>query len=110
MQDIITIGSAIVDIFVTSTAFELQRTESGVKLCQMYGEKIDADSFELHTGGGGSNTAVAFARAGMSVAVVTETGKDIFAQLVMEDLHKEYVSTNLLLQSTKSKLVGQSYW
>lgn len=106
MQDIITIGSAIVDIFVTSAAFELQRTESGVKLCQMYGEKIDADSFELHTGGGGSNTAVAFARAGMSVAIVTETGKDIFAQLVMEDLHKEYVSTNFVVAEHKEQTGG----
>lgn len=106
MQDIITIGSAIVDIFVTSSEFELQKTETGTRLCQMYGEKLDADSFELHTGGGGSNTAVAFARAGMSVAVVTETGRDVFAQLVLEDLHKEYVSTNFVVEERKEQTGG----
>ncbi len=106
MQDIITIGSAIVDIFVTSSAFELQHTATGTKLCQLYGEKLDAESFELHTGGGGSNTAVAFARAGFSVAVVTETGKDVFSQLVLEDLHKEYVSTNFVVEERKEQTGG----
>ncbi len=106
MQDIVTIGSAVVDIFVTSKAFELQNSPEGVKLCQLYGDKVDADSFEIFTGGGASNTAVAFARAGFSVGVVTETGKDVFSQLVLENLHAEYVGTNFVIQERKEQTGG----
>lgn len=106
MQDIITIGSSLIDIFVTSAHFELQTTDQGIKLCQMYGEKLEADSFEFHTGGGGGNAAVGFARAGFSVAVVTETGKDTTARLIMDDFHAEYVATNFVVQEKKEQSGG----
>lgn len=106
MHDIITIGSSLLDIFVTSPHFEIQHSGDGVKLCQMYGEKIEADSFLFRTGGGGSNTAVGFARAGFCVGVVSELGKDVPSTLLIDEFHKEIVSTNFLVQEKKEETGG----
>lgn len=75
-------------------------------LCQQYGDKIELQDFSLHTGGGGSNTSVGFARMGFSAAVLTETGKDSWAELLLEDFHREYVSTNLLIREKKERTGG----
>lgn len=106
MYDIITIGSSVVDIFVMSDQFCLKQTDNGMQLCEQYGAKIDVDSFQIRSGGGGSNTAVGFARLGFTVAVVSETGKDAFAQIILDDLHAEKVSTNLIAQEKKEETGG----
>jgi len=106
MYDIITIGSSVVDIFVLSNQFQLEHSKEGVRLCQEYGAKIDVDSFQVHSGGGGGNTAVGFARLGFAVGVVTETGKDSFANIVLEDFHTNKVSTNLVIQEKREETGG----
>lgn len=106
MQDIITIGSALTDIFVKSPHFEIEQHLDGVKLCQTYGDKLEVDSFVIETGGGGGNVAVGFARLGFSVAVVAETGKDLFSTVIIEEFHKEFVSTNYLIQEKKEQTGG----
>lgn len=106
MYDLITIGSSLIDIFIQSTEFSLQSGHEGVLLCQKYGDKIELDNFEIKTGGGGSNTAVAFARAGFHTAIITETGQDVLAELIMEDLHRERVATNLVIQEKKERTGG----
>lgn len=107
MYDIISIGSSIVDSFVKAKAFKLQKTAEGVLLCQTYGEKIDVDEYVVKTGGGGSNTAVGFARMGFKTGVVTETGKDSFADYILGEFRKEIVSTNLVI-SEKHENTGGS--
>lgn len=106
MQEILTIGSSLIDIFITSEYFQVMQDSEGAKLCQMYGEKLEVEAFEIRTGGGGSNAAVAFARAGYSVAAISETGKDLFANIIMEEFHKEYVSTNFVVQEKKEQTGG----
>jgi len=106
MYDIITIGSSVVDIFVMSKNFNISNTDNGVALCQRYGAKLDVDSFIIKSGGGASNTAVGFARLGFRVATVSETGKDDFANIVLEDLHKNKVATNLIIQERKEETGG----
>lgn len=106
MYDVITIGSSVVDIFVMSKLFQLEHTKEGIHLCQEYGAKLDVDSFQLHSGGGGSNTAVGFARLGFVVAAVTETGRDAFSNIVLEDFHVNKVSTNLVVQEKKEETGG----
>ncbi len=106
MYDVISIGSSIVDSFITSKSFQVQRTDVGVLLCQTYGEKIDVDEYIIQTGGGGSNTAVGFARMGFRTAVVTELGKDVLANFVIEELHKECVATNLVVSEKNEKTGG----
>lgn len=106
MQDIVTIGSSLIDIFIQSSHFQIERGSDGAKLCQLYGEKLEVDSFEVRTGGGGGNTAVGFARAGFSVAVVTETGKDAFSDVIVDEFHKEFVTTKYLIQEKKEQTGG----
>ncbi len=106
MYDIITIGSSLVDIFVQSRDFSIQKSHEGLMLCQSYGEKIDVDSFAVCSGGGGSNTAVGFARMGFRVATITETGKDPWADVVIKDFHNESVATNLVIHERKEATGG----
>lgn len=106
MPEIVTIGSALVDIFIQSPDFQLQNTEQGVILCQKYGDKVEVDSFQVVGGGGGGNTAVGFTRMGFNTAVVAEMGRDSVAQLVMTELQQEGVETQLLIQERKEQTGG----
>lgn len=107
MHDIITIGSSIIDSFISSKAFKITKTDEGVLLCQSYGEKIDVDEYVVRTGGGGSNTAVGFSRMGFRTGLVSELGKDTWADLIINELRSEKVDTNMLV-SEKNEMTGGS--
>ncbi len=106
MHDVLSIGSALIDIFIQSDQFELRSENDHVLLCQDYGNKLEVDSFHVLTGGGGGNTAVGFARAGFNAAILCETGKDTLAQVILQDFHKETVSTNYVIQEKKEQTGG----
>ncbi|MBP7875998.1 carbohydrate kinase family protein [Candidatus Woesebacteria bacterium] len=106
MFDALTIGSALADIFITSSHFELQKTGDGVFLCQTYGAKIEVDSFTFHTGGGASNVGVGLSRAGLSVASIVELGKDTLAQLVMDDFKHEHVDVQYVINERREQTGG----
>lgn len=106
MHELITIGSALVDIFIHTHKFEVKETDAGVMLCQAYGSKLEVDSFNVFTGGGGGNTAVGFSRFGFQTAVICETGRDSFAELVVSDLKKNGVATNLIIEEKKEQTGG----
>lgn len=103
MYDLITIGSSLIDIFVKSQDFMLQKTDRNVMLCQTLGDKVEVDEFVLRTGGGGTNTAVGFARMGFNTAVITETGKDQWSNIILSELHQEFVSANLVVREKHEK-------
>ncbi|GIK84280.1 MAG: ribokinase [Patescibacteria group bacterium] len=106
MYDIISIGSSVVDSFIISKAFTVKKSAEGTFLCQMYGEKIDVDEYILRSGGGGSNTAVGFARMGFRAGIVTELGKDVWAQFILDELRKEFVATNMVVAEKNEKTGG----
>lgn len=106
MHDVITIGSALVDIFIDSKNFQLKEEDSGLWLCEKYDEKIEVDSFKVTTGGGGSNTAVGFSRMGLKTGIVAELGEDAWAQVVINDLEKERIDTSLLIHERKEETGG----
>lgn len=106
MYDIICIGSSVVDSFIKSKAFKIQKTDDGVLLCQTYGEKIDVDDYIVKTGGGGSNTAVGFSRMGFRTALVTELGKDVWSELITQELRKEIVDPKLVIAEKNEKTGG----
>ncbi len=106
MLDVVSIGSSLIDIFVHSSEFSLQQSNQGVLLCQILGDKIEVDDFNLRTGGGGSNTSVGFARMGFDAGVITETGKDAWSQIIIEEYHKEYVSTGMVVEERKEQTGG----
>lgn len=106
MYDVITIGSALVDIFVASDQFQLRKSQSGTMLCEQYGDKLEIDTFSVCTGGGGGNTAVGFARLGFQVAVVTELGADTWSRVIIDDLHAEHVATPLVISERREQTGG----
>jgi len=104
MFDIISIGSSLLDIFIRSNDLEADR--DGERQILTYGDKLELSDFHIVTGGGASNTAVAFARLGLRAAVISETGRDEFANLITADFQKEGVATNLLIQEKLEKTGG----
>lgn len=104
MYDVISIGSSLLDIFIKSEDLEADR--DGDRQILTYGDKLELSDFHIMTGGGASNTAVSFARLGLHVAVVSETGRDDFASLITNDFQKEGVATNLLVQEKLEKTGG----
>lgn len=94
--DVVTIGSAFLDILVKSKSFKLVKSQEflgGVAICEAYGGKVEADQIEISSGGGGTNNAVSFARKGLNTAIVAEMGKDIASKMIIQELIREGVDT-----------------
>lgn len=99
MFDILVIGSSTEDIFI-----KIGRFENG---CLPVGEKLDADETVYTTGGGASNVAVGFARAGLKVACATRIGNDGAGWKVREEMAKEGVS--LFIQQDNARRTAVSF-
>lgn len=95
MYDVITIGSATVDVFVKTVTEELINiktpTSEEVLTCYPLGSKILIKDLEFMTGGGGTNTAVSFARLGLKTAYLGNLGHDANGKKIIEELHKENI-------------------
>ena len=95
MYDVITIGSATLDVFAKTKFSEL------IKIIDPKGEtdllafptssKILIDELELTTGGGGTNTAVALSRLGHRVAFLGKLGDDTNSEFIIKYLKKEKI-------------------
>jgi len=101
---IITIGSALIDVFIQSKNFS--KDEDGYIKAGGKSGKAEVESFAIKTGGGGGNTAVGFARLGFEVEVISETGQDELAELITQNFKKERVAINLLVQERKEETGG----
>lgn len=106
MPKIITIGSALVDVFIHSPQFKSNDGTKGKVLCQMFGDKIELDSMHVYSGGGASNVAVGLKRLGFDVFPICETGRDGFSSLVMNDFAKEEIDTSLVIHEKKEQTGG----
>ena len=60
------------------------------------GETVEAPSFEMGHGGKGANQAVAAAKLGASVMMVTKVGDDMFADNTIRNLASFGVDTNFV--------------
>ena len=106
MYQVITVGSVLVDVFVHAPSFESKSTGDKHLICQQLGEKIELDGFQVTTGGGAGNTAVGLTRLGFKTAVISETGRDDFSFLIINDLKREQVATELLILEKKEQTGG----
>jgi len=98
MLDVVTIGSATLDIFLKSDQFTIDRHDNGVYLCERYEGKIEAQELVMVSGGGATNSAVSYARKGLSVAPIIEMGRDPAAEMILLDLAREKVDLSLVIQ------------
>lgn len=105
IYDIITFGSATLDIFLKSKDFVIKPikkfiTQKGA--CFPFSSKVDVESLEFHTGGGGTNTAVFFAHQRLKTAFCGEIGSDFAGQEILKDLKKFKVDTKLIFRTKKA--------
>lgn len=104
--DVISFGSATLDVFLKSPDFQLVKSKkafTGEVLMIPYGIKSEVSDLAICSGGGGSNTAVGFARLGLKTAVVARSGWDFAGKMVRQEIKKEKISDEFLVQSEGEK-------
>ena len=79
MYDVLCIGSATVDHFLT--------TEQPLKAIRL-GDKVLVKEMEAHTGGGATNSAVALRKLGLRVKILTKLGNDHNRDMIVKELTK----------------------
>lgn len=92
--DVITIGTVTRDVFLKSPDFKIVRNEdlrTGVAGCFMLGTKLEVPEVVVASGGGGTNTAVSFARQEFKTACIGSVGDDEIGREVAEELKRENV-------------------
>jgi len=82
MHDVITIGSATVDVFAVISK---RLKEINV------GDKVLVEAIAFETGGGGVNAAVGLSRMGLNTAFLGKLGHDLNAFKILHELKKEKV-------------------
>jgi ribokinase len=87
MFDVVTFGSAVVDVFVNTDI-----SESNNKICYQAGTKMLIKELKFDVGGGGTNTAVAFSRFGLKTGFIGKVGDDDTGKRVLNMLKKEKVT------------------
>jgi len=101
MFDVISIGSATLDVFIRCREFKLLKTDevfTGEAIMAPYGAKNEVDQLVAQSGGGATNTAVGFARLGLKSASLARCGVDLAGQMAREEIEKEGVDSSLLIQ------------
>lgn len=109
MFDIITFGSATQDIIVKPkklTNLKYEKT-AGEAVCFPVGSKVEVEDMQFYSGGGGTNTAAAFALQGFKTAFCGMVGSDVSGQEIINELKKFDVNTSLV-QKTAEKRTNHS--
>lgn len=110
MFDVITIGSATRDVFLTSRQFKAKHDKASptdLDLVLPLGAKIGVENIIFETGGGATNAAVTFARQGLQTACIAPVGSDPGGRAVLESLEEEGVNTGLVYKD-KENYTGYS--
>lgn len=106
MYDVITMGSAIQDVYLFSKKFRLlrdSRVVTGEMECFAFGTKIELDDILFEIGGGATNTAYTFARQGLKVACLTKVGRDGAGEEVKKVLKLAKISTDLVIIDSRHR-------
>jgi len=90
MNDITVIGSNMIDLITYTNRMPVE------------GETIEAPEFEMGFGGKGSNQAVAAARLGSKVSMITMVGNDMFGKQHIENYRANQIDTTGVGIGTKN--------
>jgi len=90
LKNVVVVGSVNVDIFLK------------VPRMPRLGETILGDGFYWHIGGKGANQAVGVARLDVPVYFVGKVGNDPFQQRIIDQLKREGVNTEFVMQDEKN--------
>ena len=107
MYDVIAIGSATIDVFASTDKRYVRTNNYKNKKIEEYcfpvGTKLLVKHLEFSTGGGGTNTSVAFSRLGLKTAYLGKLGNDNPAKVVIDELKNEKVDTSLVVVEKSNK-------
>lgn len=111
MFEVITVGSATLDVFVESDSANIVSVNSMQKKSEFmsfpYGSKVEIDNFSRNLGGGGINTATNFAHLGLKTSCIIKLGHDEIAPVIIKHLNENEIDTSNIIR-TKSDLTGFS--
>lgn len=99
--DVISFGSATLDVFIQSPDLKVVKSPqsfTGEALIIPYGIKSEVSDLLIAGGGGGANVAVGLTRLELKAAIVARCGWDLPGKLVRQEIKKEKVSDELLIQ------------
>lgn len=107
MSDVITIGSATMDVFVECDDANIvsvrKKDHSTDFMSYPYGSKLEIGAFDTQVGGGGVNTAVNFANLGFSTSVIFKMGDDIYSKGLLDFFKNKNVCLDSIIQDKNDK-------
>ena len=103
MYDIITVGSATVDVFARTEFNKLINKKNVDFIAYPLGSKILVEKLNVTVGGGGTNTAVALSKLGHKVAYVGKIGLGHNSERVIKRLKQDKVDTSLIVRSKNER-------
>ncbi len=107
--DIISIGSAVQDVFVNLPEEADNAFVRSNHLCMFLGSKINVDYPLSEIGGGGTNTAVNFSIQGLKAAILSRIANDKGGEEVLSRLRQYHVNTEFLqIDSSSQARTGMS--
>ena len=111
MCDVITIGSATMDVFVESDdaniVYVYTKNKKSEFMSYPYGAKVEFSDFDSQVGGGGVNTAVNFANLGFKTSAIFKIGDDIYSEGILTSFKEKNVDLSNIVQD-KSLSTGFS--
>lgn len=98
--DLISIGDASIDSFVTPTESETmcKLDSKDCLICFSYGDKIPVKNLEFSAGGNAANNAVGTTRLGIKAAIVLTLGTDSIGNQIVDTLGNENVDLTYVIQ------------
>ncbi len=96
MFDVVSIGNATQDVFIEVPG----RKQKGCILLPC-GSKQEVKSIFYATGGGATNSAVAFSRLGLRTAILAALGRDETAETILKELRREKIDVSLIVRLPK---------
>ncbi len=112
MKKIITIGSAMQDVFTEYEGVEtlhLHTKEEDLSyVCMRAGRKIEIKQLTYYCGGGACNSAVSFARFGFDVSIFCKIGHDQAGNFIIQSLSTENVATHHIITAENAP-TGNSF-
>lgn len=101
MQDILSIGTATVDAFLTipEDSVHCHMNDKTYELSFPLGQKIPLENAEFLIGGDASNVSVGLSRLGLSSMLFAEIGDDEFAEKILRSLSEEHIDLSHVIQT-----------
>lgn len=104
MKKILTLGSAMRDLFICYDTADTLSLSSGIQqeafLVLKEGKKIEISSIDKHVGGGAINSATACVRLKNQVTLLAKIGSDSDGEAIISHLKQESIDTSNIITST----------